>query len=217
MSSTDAPTGRLRILEAASELITRRGGADVSMAEIARAAGLSRQAVYLHFADRAALFVALAQYVDERRGLPAALERVAQAPTGVAALREMVRLQARLNPTVWPIARAVDAVRRVDPAAERSWQDRLQHRLEGARRTIARLGQEGVLRPGLDPDVATDLLWTLLSLRTWEDLVLERGWSAARYERYLEEVLLRVLTADEAAPAEAIPARRPGRRTALRS
>jgi len=188
------PATRRRILGAALDLITRRGGADVTLADVARAARVSRQALYLHFADRAALFVALVRHADERRGLPAAIQRVADAPTGVAAVREMVALQARMNPKIWPLARLLDAVRRQDEAAERSWQDRLQSRLTGCRSIVGRLAREGTLRRGLRPAVAADLLWALTSLRTWEDLVLQRRWSPARYQQHLYDVLLAMLT-----------------------
>lgn len=185
---------RTRILDAALALIAKRGDARVSMAEIGRAARVSRQAVYLHFADRADLLLALVQHVDEKRNLEAALRRIREAPTALAGIREMVALQARSNPSVWAVARALDAVRRTDTAAERGWQDRLQHRLEGCRQMIARLQKEGKLRHGLDPAAAADLLWTITSLRMWEDLVLERGWSAHRYQRHISLLLLTVLT-----------------------
>ena len=187
------------ILDAALSLIARRGGADVTMAEIAKAARVSRQAVYLHFGDRGALLVALVRHADEKRGLVAAIRKIAEAPTGVAALREMVALQARMNPGIWALARALDAVRRVDKAVERSWQDRLQHRLDGCRAIVDRLQQEGALRPGLDPAAAADLLWTMTSLRTWEDLVLLRGWTAREYEIRVGECLLATLTAPQLA------------------
>ena len=188
------PSTRRRILDAALDLITRHGGADVSLADVARAAHVSRQALYLHFADRSALFVALVRHADERRALPAAIQRVADAPTGVAAVREMVALQARMNPEIWPLARMLDAVRRQDEAAERSWQDRLQSRLTGCRRIVGRLAREGTLRRGLTPAVAADLLWALTSLRTWEDFVLQRRWSPKQYEQRLSGVLLAILT-----------------------
>lgn len=99
-----------------------------------------------------------------------------------------------MNPGIWAVARAVDAVRRTDAAAERSWQDRLQSRLEGCRAIVSRLSQEGALRPDLHPDAAADLLWTITSLRTWEDLVLQRGWTAAEYKERIERLLLATLT-----------------------
>jgi AcrR family transcriptional regulator len=188
------PATRRRILDGALDLITRHGGADVSLADVARAAHVSRQALYLHFADRSALFVALVRHADARRRLGAAIQQIEDAPTGAAAVREMVALQARMNPKIWPLARMLDAVRRQDEAAEQSWQDRLQSRLTGCRRIIGRLVRDGTLRRGLTPAVAADLLWALTSLRTWEDFVLQRRWSPEQYEQRLCDALMAVLT-----------------------
>ncbi len=107
-----------------------------------------------------------------------------------------MKIQARLNPSVWPIARALDAVRRTDEAAEGAWQDRLDRRLDGCRHIIARMRTDGTLREELGAESAAELLWTMTSLRTWEDLVLSRGWSAKKYERRLTEALLAALTSD---------------------
>jgi AcrR family transcriptional regulator len=189
-----SPNSKLLILEAALALIAKRGGADVSMAEIAKAAKVSRQALYLHFADRADLLVNLIRYTDQKRGLDEEIRKIEQAPTGVAQLRAMASLQARTNPGIWAQARAFEAVRRTDKAADRSWRDRLQHRLDGCRAIVARLQKEGTLRPGLDPATAADLLWNITSLRTWEDLVLDRKWSARKYEDRITELLLLALT-----------------------
>jgi AcrR family transcriptional regulator len=188
------PATRERICEAALGLIAKRGGADVTLAEVARAARVSRQALYLHFADRAALFVALVRYADERRGVPQAIRRIKDAPTGVAALKQMAAMQAKINPTVWPVARLFESVRRHDDAAEQSWQDRLASRFQGCRAIVARLKEEGALRRGLSAEVAAELLWTMTSIRTWEDLVLLRGWTADQYEQRLSDLLLTTLT-----------------------
>ena len=188
------PATRRRILDSALKLIVKRGGADLTLAEVARAARVSRQAIYLHFADRAELFIAVARHIDDLRGIPAAIQRIAGAPTGVAAIRVAVSMQARMNPDVWPVARALDAVRRLDEAAERSWQDRLDARLHGCRAIVSRLEQEGSLRPDLTVTVAADLLWTLISLRMWEHLVLQRGWTAADYEQRIGDLAVATLT-----------------------
>ncbi len=191
---SEKSSGKEKILEAALALITKRGGANVTMAQIARAARMSRQAVYLHFADRGELFVAMVRYTDERRGLEAEIQKIRDAPTGVEAMRRMVSLQARTNREIWAPARILDAGRRTDPAAERSWQDRLQHRLSGCREIMRHVEQDGDLLPGIDVETATGLLWTITSLRMWEDLVLQRKWSANRYEKYVFSLLLRSLT-----------------------
>jgi hypothetical protein len=109
-------------------------------------------------------------------------------------LEASVSIQARRNSSVWAVARALDAVRRSDTAAERAWQDRLNSRLDGCRAIVARLQVEGSLRRSLEPSVAVDLLWTITSLRTWEDLVLGRGWSPHQYQRQITRLLLETLT-----------------------
>jgi AcrR family transcriptional regulator len=54
--SKAAPGGRARILAVAREAFVTRGYVDVSMQEIADAAGLTKAAIYYHFADKEALF-----------------------------------------------------------------------------------------------------------------------------------------------------------------
>jgi hypothetical protein len=66
--------------------------------------------------------------------------------------------------------------------------------LRGCREIVGRLVREGSLRSGLSEREAADLLWSLASLRTWEDLVLERRWSPEQYRRRLTSLLLGALT-----------------------
>lgn len=193
-------SGKEKILEATLALAMKRGVADVTMAQIARAAKMSRQAVYLHFADRGELFVAMVRYADQKRGLEHEIRLIREAPTGLEAMRRMVSLQARSNPEIWPAARTVDAVRRSDPEVERCWQDRLHHRLSGCRDIMHRVKEDGDLIAGMDVETAADLLWTLTSLRMWEDLVVLRGWSAKRYEEHVNALLLRTLTGRDPHP-----------------
>ena len=188
------PATRERICEAALRLIVKRGGADVPLADVAKAARVSRQALYLHFKDRAALFLAVAQHADDKRGLPEAIRRLQEAPTGLDALRHMAATRATLNPDIWPLARILDSVRREDPAAEITLQNRLAERLGACRMIVEQLARDGSLRAELEPTIAADLLWAFTSLRTWEDLVLVRGWTAAQYEERLVAALLRLLT-----------------------
>lgn len=67
-----APGGRARILAVAREAFVERGFADVSMQEIADAAGLTKAAIYYHFSDKEALFQQV--IVDEIDRLCAGVE-----------------------------------------------------------------------------------------------------------------------------------------------
>lgn len=60
------PSGRERILSVARAAFIERGYADVSMQEIASAAGLTKAAIYYHFPDKEALFASIVEAEFER-------------------------------------------------------------------------------------------------------------------------------------------------------
>src|SRR5690349_3515234 len=64
-----------RILEAALETFIRFGFRKTSMEEVARAAGLSRQGLYLHYATKEELFRAAVRHLLES-GLAAVVEQL---------------------------------------------------------------------------------------------------------------------------------------------
>ncbi|WP_328451932.1 MULTISPECIES: TetR family transcriptional regulator [unclassified Amycolatopsis] len=65
-----AVRSRAALSAAAVRLVSERGSANVPVTELAEAAGVSRQLVYLHFADRDALLVAAALDLARRELLP---------------------------------------------------------------------------------------------------------------------------------------------------
>lgn len=52
-----------------------------------------------------------------------------------------------------------------------------------------RLKADGMLRDGITVSAAADLIWSVTSSGTWDDLVVTRGWSTAAYRRHIGEVL----------------------------
>ena len=81
-------------------------------------------------------------------------------------------------------------------------------RLGACRLIVEQLARDGSLRAELEPTIAADLLWVFTSLRTWEDLVLVRGWTAAQYEERLVATLLRLLTNTSAPDTSSVSTRR---------
>ncbi|MET0513086.1 MAG: hypothetical protein ABW135_15545 [Thermoleophilaceae bacterium] len=53
---------------------------------------------------------------------------------------------------------------------------------------VESLDQKQALRPGLDVEQATDILWTLNHRNVWQLLVGEPGWSPERYEQWWGDV-----------------------------
>jgi AcrR family transcriptional regulator len=122
MSSTET---RERILSAARGLL-EDGQLDAGLERVAKAAGVSRQAIYLHFGSRPALLLALVEFVDRSEGLSELSAQVRVAPTGVEALDRLVRMNATYEPRIRAVALAHDIARRSDPDLEAAWQDRME-------------------------------------------------------------------------------------------
>ena len=55
------------------------------------------------------------------------------------------------------------------------------------------LQKSGRLRAGLTANEAIDLIWSLSGPESYIELVLERGWTADRYEAWLGEALCTLL------------------------
>ena len=190
MSSGELET-RKRILEATRLLMEDRRGQDVRMRDIAEAAGVSRQAVYDHFGSRAKLLVATTHYVDEVRGLEERRRRFREATTGVEHLEAYVEFWGNYIPEVYGMAKALLAVRETDEAAAAAWDDRMGAVRESCRKTIEALHRDGMLAPEWSRDEAVDLMWTMLSIRNWEQLTIECGWSISQYVGRMQKLLKR--------------------------
>ena len=151
MSSRSERT-RAKILESAQRLLVERGYHGVGLEEIARGAGVSRQAIYLHFKSKSDLLVAMAQHGDESVGIPEILRPVREAKTALEALDEAVAAYAAIQPRIYDIASVTYAARRSDPAAEAVWQDRMASRRGNNRQDMERLQREGLLADGWDAE-----------------------------------------------------------------
>lgn len=189
--STGKPETRAALLEAARDLIEKRGASDVRLADIARAAGVTRQGLYLHFSSRNALLLALVEYVDRQEELGRHAADVWDAPDAVTALDRFVDLHARYTPRIYPTARVLLDERHADAAVADAWEDRMTGRRRACGRLIDRLTAEGSLASGMGREDAIDMLWALTSIQVWEQLVRDRSWSADRYARHLKSTLRR--------------------------
>jgi AcrR family transcriptional regulator len=181
---------RERLLDAATRLIVERGYHQVGMDEIAREAGVSRQAVYQgHFRSKAELLLALVARADELADVPRRVGRMREAHDGVQALEIAVEVVTSIERDIHDCARVFDAARTADPAFETAWQDRMRLRRGFSRAAVHRLEAEGRLADGWTAEEAADYLWAALSTSTYQALVVERGWSEDRYVGMLKRVL----------------------------
>lgn len=188
MSSGD-PRTRARILEKTWQLLERKKGRAARVDDIARAAGVSRQAVYLHFPSRAELLVATVRYVDQKNNLDQRVRSFASAVNGVEALQAFVEFWGSYMPIIHGLAKALLAVRETDKAAAAAWEDRMAALRDGCHTIIECLQRDDLLALDVSTDVAANLLWSMLSMGVWENLTAECGWSNSEYIARMKVVL----------------------------
>jgi AcrR family transcriptional regulator len=191
---------RRRILEAAYGLFLAHGYPGTTIAGVARAAGVSVETVYKSFGSKAALAKKVwdVTLVGDDQPVPLARRPEFTAMTaepdprrmlaGYAAIGRM--LLERLGPLQRVILQGAQAG---DPELRQLLATIDTERLAGATGFVAKLAERGVLRRGLDPEEARDVLWTLISPEVCRLLVDGRGWSLDRWERWLSDTLAAAL------------------------
>jgi AcrR family transcriptional regulator len=172
----DEPT-RERLLSAAWQVARERGSVQFTLAEVANLAGVSRQALYLHFDNRAGLLVEMARRIDHTSGF---VSRVAAARkrSALPAFRQVLRLWYEHLGEILPVALALEAAAITADEGATAYHDRMQAWHETLRISIAALADAGRLRREWTVDQATDWVWARTQPTTYEYLVRQRRWSS---------------------------------------
>lgn len=192
MSSESAKT-RTRILESAWTLLETGSGNAVRMSDIAKAAGISRQAVYLHFPNRADLLIAVTRHIDDVKDVDARLAPSRAAKDGATRLDAFVEAWCSYIPEIFGVASALISMQDKDEAARAAWANREQAVREGCAAAIGALSRDGTLTARLTPKQATDILWALLSVQNWAQLTRDCGWSQATYLKHMKDLARQIL------------------------
>jgi AcrR family transcriptional regulator len=187
-----APETRERILATTWRLMEKSKDLRVRIADIAAAAGVSRQAVYLHFGNRAGLLLAAFQYRD-RTHATGAIKRAAETAPVADALAAFVQAWFEHIPRIQPAAHLLSAAAQIDPEARVAWEDRMGLLRRLTLTLTKRLAAAGALKPGWPAAKAADWIWHRTHLDGWRHLVGERSWDAAEYGRRVSASLQRDL------------------------
>lgn len=192
MSSEGIET-RTRILDATVRMLEEQGGRGVRMGDIAKQAGISRQAVYLHFASRTELLVAATRHLDERLDVEGRLAPSRAATRGAERLARYIECWGNYIPDIYGVAKALLLAKDSDEAAAAAWEDRMRAMREGCQAAVEALNKDGDLAPDWSLKSATDALWTLLLVPNWENLTDGCGWSNQQYIERMKAMAERML------------------------
>lgn len=184
--SSDPINTKSRILDVTWNLL-ENGDKTVRMSDIAKAAGISRQALYLHFPNRAELLVATTRHIDMVKNVDARLERSRSATSGMERLHAFIEGWGGYIPQIHGMSVALRAMRSTDKEAAAAWNDRMKAVRHGCEAAVQAISLDGSLTRDLTEEAATDLLWTLLSVENWERLVRDCGWTQSAYEKTIKQ------------------------------
>lgn len=193
MSSKQKQATRAAMLDAGLKLIARNGHAAVTLAAVAAAAGVSRQAVYLHFGSRAGFLNEAADHAWQKLGLPDPRVLVRDAASARAALRLLIELRARTAQELAPFQYVPGSDSAPDAALMEAYAQRQRQRLEVFVLIAKRAKAEGVLRSGVSVAAAAQLMWSVLSVPVWRSLVDLQGWSRRKFIRQMDDFLSHAL------------------------
>jgi AcrR family transcriptional regulator len=196
------------------------GDADpvVRMAAIAAEAGVALKTVYLAFETKSGVLRALWN-LRLRAGLdevPIAQQEwyreAVEEPDPERQLRLNARNSRAAKLRIATVLEVIHAAAPLDSEIAALW-NRIQSDYHANQRTIVEsLEEKRRLKPGLDVDQATDILWTINHPNLWHLLVGERGWTPERYEHWTADLACsQLLGRPRAAPKGGRRARRSSR------
>jgi AcrR family transcriptional regulator len=178
---------RRRIADAARRLLGKKGYAETTIAEIAAEAGVALPTVYATFGSKQGILNALidrAIFTVEYETLVA--EAFAQDRPAAR-----LRVAARIACEIYEAERAeLDFLRGAgvaSPELNMIDAERESQRFETQAAVIESLAD--AIRPGMTQAAAKDVFWTLTSRDLFRMLVIERRWSAGRYQEWLGTLL----------------------------
>ena len=182
------------VLDAARALFLERGYVATTIAAIADRASVSAATVYQAFGNKRSV---LARLVEVSIAGDAAPVAVADRPwvrslADEPDLRLRVRILARNGAAILerraPIDAVVAAAAATDPEIATLWRQMREERHAGQARLLKLVAGGASLRRG-----AADVLYAIGSPEAYRSLVVDRGWSAARFERWYAEAIQRLV------------------------
>lgn len=190
MSSGGRPETRIQILQAARAMFEELGYHGANLGAVAARAGVSRQAIYLHFPSKVELLTALHLHIFATDVVPA-VERhpITDSMGALDALDATIAVDVEVAATVWRIHEALTTARRQHPEVEKTLRPRDEERYGELLDLGHRLEREGALPPTIRVALFADMLWGLMSTGTFRNLVVERGWSLDQYRRWVRDTI----------------------------
>ena len=192
---------RRGLLDAARALFIERGYVATTIGAIAARAGVSAETVYATFKNKRSL---LSEVIDvsmagDDTPVPilerAWVQDLRDEPDPRRRLQILARNGRLILERVTPIYEVLRGAAAADPGVAPLWEVNKAQRFAGQSELVRILAARDRLREGLTVRMAADVLFAIGSPETFRLLVVDRGWSADRFERWYADTLAHLLLA----------------------
>jgi len=187
---------RRQIVAAAAELFEQGGFAATTIDAVAAHAGVSRKTVFTAVGNKVALLHLAYDYAMAGDDEPVPvidrpeLRRIIAEPDPWRQGEMYAAFVTTTNARTAKLWMALRGAAEVDPEARQLY-EQWEHERRAAMRSgpIPVFADKKALRPGLDPQTAADILWTLIDPALYHRLVHRAGWTPDQFRDWLAHTM----------------------------
>jgi AcrR family transcriptional regulator len=188
----DAADTRRDILRAAVELFSANGYARVTVADIAKRAGVAQQTVYSSAGSKSEILHKIVSESIARSGASSTTEAIRETEGLATALTLLAKGTRLCNEGEQQVIEVLFAAFPVHEDGAALWEQSTTEYRRALQDVAEHLRDKGYLK--VDVEKATDVLWFCFGFGAWRTLVKECGWSWDDAERWLARQAITVFT-----------------------
>jgi AcrR family transcriptional regulator len=184
------------VVESARTLFLERGYGATTIEAISAHSDVPAATVYRLFASKRGILKALLDLsiVGDDEAVPLAdrphVRSLVADPDPRKQLAGFVGVTAQVNTRTAPVYRILVSAAASDPDAAALLDELTRQRQQGQRLIARSMARAGALQSELRERDAADIIHALMSPEVYRLLVVDRGWTAERYERWLRTTLV---------------------------
>lgn len=180
-----AEQNRQTILDRARDLLAAEGFDGMTIDAVAKAAGVSTPTVYALFGAKKGILAAILDGVRFGGDYEGLVHKAISEPDPHVRLGYAAAIARQIYDSERGMLDLLAGAGVVSSELSQLLREKETSRFDTQSRLIDLIHQSGKLSPRISLEEAKDVFWTLTGRDLYRMLVIERGWSSARYEAWL--------------------------------
>lgn len=180
---------KARIVAAAMQLMKEKGYADMTLEAIAREAGVAPQTVYAVCGSKKGVLAAILETTVEAKRYDKLRDSIPQIMTGKERVQEIGHFTALLMEDAMPVFDIIRGMSVLSPEFAEQERDQSLMLLEKCRKSVHKMAEDGMLRPGLSEERATELYWSITTPGMHRRLTKVLNWEPEEYAAWISYLI----------------------------